>query len=81
MPYIFDDEVLWRNPAILQGLRGGGGSGHIESEMAALTARCANVLQQLIIGPRHSGAHVHFHRAALNHLLVGRKRWFLAPPG
>ena len=80
--YIFDDEILWRKPTVLQGLRNGSiGGGRVEAEMSTLTARCANVLQQLIIGPRSSGAHFHFHRAAMNHLLVGWKRWYIAPPG
>ena len=35
---------------------------------------------QLAIGPPRSGAPVHFHRAAVNTLAYGRKRWFLFPP-
>jgi oxalate decarboxylase/phosphoglucose isomerase-like protein (cupin superfamily) len=35
---------------------------------------------QLAIGPPRSGASVHFHKAAVNTLAYGRKRWFLFPP-
>eukprot|EP01079_Euglenida_sp_SAG-EU17-18_P007791 gene7791-1396_t len=35
---------------------------------------------QISIGPPLSGAPVHFHNQAINHLVYGRKLWFLFPP-
>ena len=35
---------------------------------------------QLFLGPAGSGAPFHFHKDAVNLLLVGRKSWFLTPP-
>jgi ribosomal protein L16 Arg81 hydroxylase len=34
----------------------------------------------VFLGPAGSGAPFHFHKDALNLLLVGRKAWFLTPP-
>ena len=33
------------------------------------------------MGPRASGAQVHYHGDAVNLLVYGRKRWALLPPG
>ena len=44
--------------------------------MATLAAKGT----QLYIGGAHSGAPVHFHQAAYNVLVYGRKRWYLTPP-
>ena len=38
------------------------------------------VLRQLSISPALAGAHPHFHGAAYNALIVGRRRWALFPP-
>ena len=35
---------------------------------------------QLAIGGARSGAPLHYHKAALNTLVYGRKAWWLAPP-
>jgi hypothetical protein len=35
---------------------------------------------QLAIGPAHSGAPPHYHKAAINTLFYGHKKWFLFPP-
>lgn len=35
---------------------------------------------QLAIGPEGSGAPLHYHKAAVNTLFYGRKKWFLTPP-
>ena len=35
---------------------------------------------QFFLGGRFSGAPMHYHQAAYNMLVYGRKRWFLAPP-
>jgi hypothetical protein len=34
---------------------------------------------QFFLGPRFSGAPVHYHRAAWNHVVFGAKKWFLFP--
>ena len=36
--------------------------------------------EQFVLGPRHSGAPLHFHGPAWNALMTGRKRWVLLPP-
>jgi ribosomal protein L16 Arg81 hydroxylase len=41
---------------------------------------CANVKDQLIVGPPRSAAHFHFHQDAFNLLYVGTKRWLLRSP-
>ena len=33
------------------------------------------ILKQFILGPKGSGAYPHFHNAAANALVYGRKRW------
>jgi hypothetical protein len=38
-----------------------------------------DVVTQFILGPRGSGAPFHYHCAALNFLLFGKKRWLLTP--
>jgi hypothetical protein len=35
---------------------------------------------QFYLGPTRSGAPFHFHRAAFNMLVYGRKKWILQPP-
>jgi hypothetical protein len=35
---------------------------------------------QLAIGPKHSGAPPHYHKAAINTLFYGHKKWYLFPP-
>eukprot|EP00039_Didymoeca_costata_P004882 m.76810 g.76810 ORF g.76810 m.76810 type:complete len:699 (-) comp12582_c0_seq3:68-2164(-) len=38
------------------------------------------LLAQFILGPRGSGAYPHFHNAAVNALVHGKKKWWLYPP-
>ena len=35
---------------------------------------------QFAVGPRGSGAPVHYHKAAVNTLVYGRKQWWISPP-
>ena len=44
------------------------------------TAWLSEASVQLAIGGARSGAPLHYHKAALNTLVYGRKQWWLAPP-
>ena len=72
--YIFDDSFSHRIPDALE---------HLAPTPRAFTAIAAacQLRHQLALGPRMTGAHIHFHQDAWNLLLAGEKRWFLQPPG
>ena len=50
--------------------------------MASAEVLAAFIVQsiQLYLGPRGSGAGVHYHMDALNFMASGKKRWYLFPP-
>ena len=53
----------------------------LPSWATAARVRPASHGVQFFLGPANSGAPMHFHGAAYNLLVHGRKRWLLTPPG
>ena len=69
-PYVFDAQVLHREPDLAAGV-----------PLPGLLAEHPAILTQFILGPAGSGAYPHFHNLAANALVHGRKRWWLFRPG
>lgn len=67
--YLFDAKILYD-------VDFGGGE-----VIPVLNDKAVILNRQFMIGPEGSGSPVHFHIDAVNIAIVGRKRWFLFPPG
>ncbi len=68
--YIFDGQILHRNPVLLADT----------APIPDIFSNFSVVLRQFILGPKNSGSPPHFHGHAFNALVYGVKRWYLWPP-
>jgi len=80
-PYVFDTSLLLRPRGQGKGSGGGALRDAVAPLYAALVGEGVPAREQLGMGPPLSGAPPHFHRAAVNLLLVGVKLWAVWPPG
>jgi histone arginine demethylase JMJD6 len=71
-PYVFDREIM-KLAASIKSFTG-------DLKLPRTFKDCEVQSLQLIIGPEGSGSPAHFHTAAFNALLFGRKRWLIYPP-
>lgn len=70
-PYIFDAQVLSQHPHLWDLIR-------VPPQFEQVSTN--PILVQFALGPEGTGAPPHFHNAAWNGLIWGRKRWWLFPP-
>ncbi len=68
--YIFDGQILHRDPSLLADA----------TPVPDIFGSFSVVLKQFTVGPKNSGSPPHFHGHAFNALVYGLKRWYLWPP-